>query len=95
MIHLVIHYGHLYVQATQNLMREIGRNLNKLVTELKSAQSPEAMVYLRLLGNELGYMKTNEMEEMAYSAAMMIDSMLKMFPSDVWKCFQLFLKEGS
>ncbi|KAF0023648.1 hypothetical protein F2P81_024278 [Scophthalmus maximus] len=69
-------------QATQNLMREIGRNLNKLVTELKSAQSPEAMVYLRLLGNELGYMKTNEMEEMAYSAAMMIDSMLKMFPSD-------------
>ncbi|XP_035473231.2 apolipoprotein Bb, tandem duplicate 1 [Scophthalmus maximus] len=72
-------------QATQNLMREIGRNLNKLVTELKSAQSPEAMVYLRLLGNELGYMKTNEMEEMAYSAAMMIDSMLKMFPSDLMK----------
>eukprot|EP00064_Thunnus_orientalis_P006272 superscaffoldBa00000648_g6288 len=71
--------------ASQNLMREIGRNLNKLVTELKSTQSPEAMVYMRLLGNELGYLRTNEMEEMAYSAAMMIDSMFKMFPTDLMK----------
>ncbi|KAI3364234.1 hypothetical protein L3Q82_011034, partial [Scortum barcoo] len=72
-------------QASQNLMRDIGRNLNKLVRELKTAQSPEAMVYLRLLGNELGYLKTNEMEEMAYSAAMMIDSVFKMFPTDLMK----------
>ncbi|XP_076612758.1 apolipoprotein Bb, tandem duplicate 1 [Chaetodon auriga] len=72
-------------QASQNLMRDIGRNLNKLVRELKTAQSPEAMVYLRLLGNELGYLRTNEMEEMAYSAAMMIDSMFKMFPTDLMK----------
>ncbi|XP_071324164.1 apolipoprotein B-100-like [Trachinotus anak] len=72
-------------QASQNLMREIGRNLNKLVRELSAAQSPEAMVYLRLLGNELGYLRTNDMEEMAYSAAMMIDSMFKMFPSDLMK----------
>ncbi|KAM8832924.1 apolipoprotein Bb, tandem duplicate 1 [Spinachia spinachia] len=70
-------------QASQNLIREIGRNLNKLVTELSKAQSPEAMVYLRLLGNELGYLRSNEMEEMAYSAARMIDSMFKMFPTDI------------
>ncbi|XP_056150905.1 apolipoprotein B-100-like [Lampris incognitus] len=72
-------------QASQSLMREIGRNINKLVRELKSQESPEAMVYLRLLGNELGYLKTNDMEEMAYSAAMMIESMLKMFPTDLMK----------
>ncbi|KAF3849984.1 hypothetical protein F7725_019703 [Dissostichus mawsoni] len=72
-------------QASQNLMREIGRNLHKLVNEMKTAQSPEAMVYLRLLGNELGYLKTNEMEELAYSAAMMVDSMFKMFPTDIMK----------
>ncbi|XP_030262181.1 apolipoprotein B-100-like isoform X2 [Sparus aurata] len=72
-------------QASQNLMRDIGRNLNKLVRELKTAESPEAMVYLRLLGNELGYLRTNEMEEMAYSAAMMIDSMFRMFPTDIMK----------
>lgn len=44
------------------------------------------MVYLSLLGNELGYLKSDEMADMAYSAAMMIDSMLKMFPTDVSTC---------
>ncbi|XP_049914916.1 apolipoprotein Bb, tandem duplicate 1 [Epinephelus moara] len=72
-------------QASQNLMREVGRNLNKLVRDMKMAESPEAMVYMKLFGNELGYLKTNEMEEMAYSAAMMIDSMFKMFPTDIMK----------
>ncbi|XP_054474008.1 apolipoprotein Bb, tandem duplicate 1 [Anoplopoma fimbria] len=70
-------------QASQSLMREIGRNFNKVFKALKEAQSPEAMVYLRLLGNELGYLRTNEMEEMAYSATVMIDSMFKMFPTDI------------
>ncbi|CAL8315641.1 unnamed protein product [Lota lota] len=72
-------------QASQGLIREIGHNLNKLVRELKAQKSPEAMVYLSLLGNELGYLKTDDMADMAYSAAMMIDNMLKMFPSDMIK----------
>nr|XP_013999411.1 unnamed protein product [Salmo salar] len=72
-------------QASQNIMREIGRNLNKLVRDLRTQESPEAMVYLRLLGNELGYLKTNEMEKMAYSAGLMIDNVLKMFPTDLMK----------
>ena len=41
------------------------------------------MVYLKMLGMELGYLKTKDMEEMAYSAALMIDNLLKMFPTDV------------
>ncbi|KAM9840239.1 apolipoprotein Bb, tandem duplicate 1 [Aulostomus maculatus] len=71
------------VQSSQVFMREIGRNLNKLVRELKTQQSPEAMMYLRLLGNELGYLRTKDMEEMAYSAVMMIDNILKMIPTDL------------
>uniref|UniRef100_A0AAZ3SHM5 Vitellogenin domain-containing protein n=1 Tax=Oncorhynchus tshawytscha TaxID=74940 RepID=A0AAZ3SHM5_ONCTS len=54
-------------QASQNIVREIGRNLNRLVRDLKAQESPEAMIYLRLLGNELGYLKTNELEKMVYS----------------------------
>uniref|UniRef100_A0A667Y3E0 Apolipoprotein B n=1 Tax=Myripristis murdjan TaxID=586833 RepID=A0A667Y3E0_9TELE len=72
-------------QISQNFMREIGRNLNKLVRDLKAQQTPEAMVYLRLLGNELGYLRTSDMEGMIYSAAMMTDSMLKMLPMDLMK----------
>ncbi|KAK7940142.1 hypothetical protein WMY93_003468 [Mugilogobius chulae] len=72
-------------QTSQGLMKDIGQNLKKLMNELKNSKSPEATVYLRLLGNELGYMKTNEMEEMAYSATMFLDSMLKLIPLDLVK----------
>uniref|UniRef100_A0A3B4BLR2 Vitellogenin domain-containing protein n=1 Tax=Periophthalmus magnuspinnatus TaxID=409849 RepID=A0A3B4BLR2_9GOBI len=59
-------------QTSQNLVKDITQNLKKLVNDLKTSDAPEATVYLRLLGNELGYMKTTEMEEMAYSAAMFV-----------------------
>ncbi|XP_030628767.1 apolipoprotein B-100 isoform X1 [Chanos chanos] len=72
-------------QASQNIIKEISRNVNKLIAELKAHDAPEATVYLRLLGAELGFLKTKEMEEMAYSAAMMIDNLLKMFPTDLIK----------
>uniref|UniRef100_A0A3P9J468 Apolipoprotein Bb, tandem duplicate 2 n=1 Tax=Oryzias latipes TaxID=8090 RepID=A0A3P9J468_ORYLA len=59
---------------------EIGQNIEKLLREMKAAESPEAMVYLRLLGNELGYLKSSEI---ASSAQMMFDIMLKMISNDV------------
>ncbi|KAK5605614.1 hypothetical protein CRENBAI_009306, partial [Crenichthys baileyi] len=70
-------------EASNWLMREIGQNLEKLVKELKAAESPEAVVYLKLLGNELGYLGTNDIAEMTYSAGMMIDKMLRMFPHEI------------
>lgn len=64
-------------------MRDIGNNVNKLINEMNMAQSPEAMVYLKLLGNELGYLTTTDMQGAAKSAVVMIDSLLKMFQTDV------------
>lgn len=69
-------------------MKEISNNVKKLVEELKSQPSPDALVYLKLLGAELGFIKTSEMEEMAYSAAMLADNLLKMLPTDV--CMLLY-----
>uniref|UniRef100_A0A3B3XCX2 Vitellogenin domain-containing protein n=1 Tax=Poecilia mexicana TaxID=48701 RepID=A0A3B3XCX2_9TELE len=54
-------------ETSNNLVSEVRQNLGKLVNDLKTAQSPEAMVYLKLLGNELGYLRTNDIEEMTYS----------------------------
>lgn len=71
------------VFLSQNFIRDIGKNVNKLVSEMKMAESPEAMVYLRLLGNELGYLTTTDMSGVANSAAMMIGSMVNMFRTDV------------
>lgn len=50
---------------------------------MKMTESPEAMVYLRLLGNELGYLTTTDMSGVANSAAMVIGSMVNMFQSEV------------
>lgn len=57
--------------------------MNKLIQKLKVQDNPEAMIYLRLLGAELGYLKTKDMENMAYSAAFLTERLLNMFPTDV------------
>lgn len=57
--------------------------MNKLIQKLKVQDNPEAMIYLRLLGAELGYLKTKDMENMAYSASLLTERLLNMFPTDV------------
>lgn len=57
--------------------------MNKLIQKLKAQDNPEAMIYLRLLGAELGYLKTKDMENMAYSATLLTERLLNMFPTDV------------
>ncbi|XP_077443504.1 apolipoprotein Bb, tandem duplicate 1 [Stigmatopora argus] len=70
-------------QLSQNFLSEVGQNLKTLMQKLEVSDSPEAMMYLRLFGNELGYLKTNEMADVANSVALLFESMLKMFPADL------------
>ncbi|ROL43503.1 Apolipoprotein B-100 [Anabarilius grahami] len=69
-------------KAPQSIVKEITNNLNKLIQKLKVQDNPEAMIYLRLLGAELGYLKTKDMENMAYSASLLTERLLNMFPTD-------------
>ncbi|XP_048062837.1 apolipoprotein B-100-like [Megalobrama amblycephala] len=69
-------------KAPQSIVKEITNNVNKLIQKLKVRDNPEAMIYLRLLGAELGYLKTKDMENMAYSAALLTERLLNMFPTD-------------
>ncbi|XP_067273720.1 apolipoprotein B-100-like [Pseudorasbora parva] len=69
-------------KAPQSIIKEITNNVNKLIQKLMVQDNPEAMVYLRLLGAELGYLKTKDMEDMAYSAAFLTNRLLNMFPTD-------------
>lgn len=57
--------------------------MNKLIQKLKAQDNPEVMIYLRLLGAELGYLKTKDLESMAYSATFLTDRLLNMFPTEV------------
>ncbi|NXC43088.1 APOB protein, partial [Penelope pileata] len=44
----------------QEIMKAIILNLEKLIKELSNKEAPEGRAYLRILGEELGYMKLND-----------------------------------
>lgn len=71
-------------QAPQDFLKDIGQNFQKLVKELRSQDSPEAMAYLRILGNEFGYIKAKEMEQMAQTLFMYSqDILFRLMPARV------------
>lgn len=60
------------------------RNFNKLAKDLYNQDSPEAMAYLKIMGNELGYIKsTNELSAIVERMATYIQA-LKYSPD--WVC---------
>ncbi|KAM3603035.1 uncharacterized protein V6R79_015481 [Siganus canaliculatus] len=70
-------------KVPENLMREIARNFNKLVKDLQSQESPEAMAYLRIMGAELGFIKGSELKSIADNAMMYADIFMRIIPTKV------------
>ncbi|KAI4802408.1 hypothetical protein KUCAC02_020245 [Chaenocephalus aceratus] len=70
-------------KVPENLVREIVRNFNKLVKDLQSQESPEAMAYLKIMGAELGFIKGSELKFIADNAQMYAEIFLKSIPSKV------------
>lgn len=73
----------LFTQVPENLVREIVRNFNKLVKDLQSQESPEALAYLRIMGVELGYIKGSDLKSIAENALMYADIFMRIIPSKV------------
>lgn len=60
------------------------RNFNKLAKDLYNQDSPEAMVYLRIMGNELGFIKsTTELSDVVDRMAKYIQTFKN---SPAWVC---------
>ncbi|KAM6915749.1 apolipoprotein B-100-like [Xenentodon cancila] len=70
-------------KVPENLVREIVRNFNKLVSDLQSQESPEATAYLRIMGAELGYIKGNDLKFIAENAIMYAQIFRKIIPTEV------------
>ncbi|XP_072305812.1 uncharacterized protein [Eucyclogobius newberryi] len=66
--------------VSEDLIREIVRNFNKLMKELQNSDIPDAMAYLRFMGNELGYVKTNELESIAQNVMMYTEIFMYLMP---------------
>ncbi|XP_017267380.1 apolipoprotein Bb, tandem duplicate 1 isoform X2 [Kryptolebias marmoratus] len=70
-------------QTSQHLMKQIGENLNKLEKQLQSEEVPEAMIYLRLLGNELGYLDTHDIDVIVNWISMRFTETYTRFPGNI------------
>ncbi|XP_064159415.1 apolipoprotein B-100 isoform X1 [Anguilla rostrata] len=68
-------------QVSEDLVREISQNFNKLLQDLQAQAAPEALAYLRIMGTELGYIKTSEIEQIAYVVAMYGEILFKLMPA--------------
>ncbi|XP_073708815.1 apolipoprotein B-100-like [Garra rufa] len=72
-------------QVPENIIREFVQNLNKLIKDLYNQDSPEAIAYLRIMGNELGYIKsTNDLSAIVDRMATYIQA-LKYSPAWITK----------
>lgn len=70
-------------KVPESLIREIVRNFNKLVKDLQSQDSQEATAYLRIMGAELGYIKSGDMKFIAENALMYAEIFMKIIPKEV------------
>lgn len=65
------------------------RNFNKLAKDLYSQDFPEAIAYLRIMGNELGYIKsTNDLSAIVDRMATYIQALKN---SPAWVCIHNIL----
>ncbi|XP_044022340.1 apolipoprotein B-100 isoform X2 [Siniperca chuatsi] len=71
-------------QVPQDLLKDITNSVQKLMDDVHFSPAPEAIAYLRLLGNEIGYIKTKEMRKMAETLSMYYHVYIRMLPIKVF-----------
>uniref|UniRef100_UPI001A9946FC apolipoprotein B-100-like n=1 Tax=Gasterosteus aculeatus aculeatus TaxID=481459 RepID=UPI001A9946FC len=68
-------------QVPHDLLKDISKGVKKLMYDVHLPPAPEAIGYLRLLGAEIGYMKTSDMTKMAESLFMYYNVFFKVLPA--------------
>ncbi|MBN3313712.1 APOB protein, partial [Atractosteus spatula] len=67
-----------------DIVKEVSRNFNRLMKDLKSQKSPEAMAYLRIMGTELGHIKASDLKYVVQMAETLATS-ISTVPSKIAK----------
>ncbi|XP_078030967.1 apolipoprotein B-100 isoform X4 [Epinephelus lanceolatus] len=67
-------------EVPQDLMKDIANSVQKLMDEIRFSPTPEAIAYLRLLGAEIGYIKTSDLRNMAETLSMYYDVFIRVLP---------------
>ncbi|XP_074517715.1 apolipoprotein B-100 isoform X1 [Sebastes fasciatus] len=71
-------------QVPEDLLKDITSSVQKLMDDVRFSPAPEAIAYLRLLGAEIGYMKTSDMKKMAETLSMYYHVFIKVLPAQAF-----------
>lgn len=71
------------MQVGQNLLDDIKAGVRRVADEIRLSGAPEATAYLRLLGTEIGYMKTSDISKVAETLFMYYHVFFRILPSQV------------
>ncbi|XP_034531344.1 apolipoprotein B-100 [Notolabrus celidotus] len=69
-------------QVPEGLLSDITSSFQKLLDTVRFSQKPEAIAYLKLLGNEIGYIAPGDMRKMTESLSMYYHIFFRMLPSN-------------
>lgn len=70
-------------QIPEDFLKDMADRIQRLVNDVSSSPAPEAAAYLRLLGNEIGYLKTGEMRKMFETLFMYYHVFIRVLPAQV------------
>ncbi|KAM7404104.1 hypothetical protein PAMA_004499 [Pampus argenteus] len=71
-------------QTPEDFLRDVKNHIQMLTKYIRSYPAPEATAYLRLLGNEIGYMKTSEIRKMADTLFMYFHIFMRILPGQAF-----------
>ncbi|KAM9777528.1 apolipoprotein B-100 [Neosynchiropus ocellatus] len=71
-------------QVPQNLLKDLAGSVQKLMKELRSSPAPEATAFLRILGDEVGYMKTSEMRKTVDAMTLYFHLFFRILPAEAF-----------
>lgn len=79
----LMHTPVISLQVPKDLLKDITNSVQKLMDDARFSSAPEAIAYLRLLGAEIGYIKTSDMKKMAETLSMYYNVFIRVLPVKV------------
>lgn len=73
----------IFFQVPEDLLKDVADNVRKLMDDVRRSQAPEATAFLRLLGNEIGYMKLGDIQHMIETLSMYFHFYIRILPAQV------------
>ncbi|XP_020787230.2 LOW QUALITY PROTEIN: apolipoprotein B-100 [Boleophthalmus pectinirostris] len=76
--------GRMKRQVPDDLVKSLSEGFQKLMEDLRSSETPEAVAYFELLGTEMGYMKISQIRDVLETMSMYQHIFLRVLPTSAF-----------